>query len=501
MTPIFIGRLSPHLQGFTPSKRPFHKGLFNIFLINLQRHLSGVVAPPKIYYLMYSPVFSKPPIFKYLLFTLFLISCGEKPKEGNSSMFLGDKEHTGNYDSPSVKSEPEILWKFETGGQVISSPVIFDNTVYIGSSDNNLYAINAGSGKVLWKYETGGAVNSTPLVTKDKVMFLSYDGVFYALNRENGKPVWRFKTQGESRFLVKDYFNRSFKPDFWDFYLSSPVVKGNKVYFGSSDSNIYALELETGDKIWSYKTGGSVHSSPALSGNSLVTGSWDSNVYCVDASSGKEKWKFETGKDLESYIWLGVQASPTIDNGTVYIGSRDAKFYALNLENGKPIWITDEFNRSWMPSSAAVGSENIYTGSSDSFSFFSIDRKSGDINYAVDTKAYTFSSPAIDREMAYIGSANGRLYGIELTSGDIKWEFETIGAITDTIQLFDDTGRIDKVRYKELTKDIRDMPALSTLMEKIFSSTGAILSSPVISDRVIYFGSSDGNVYAITDKK
>ena len=436
-----------------------------------------------------------------LLFLLFIFySCNEKYLKENK-MFLGNQEHTGNYDSPSVKDEPEILWKFETGGQVISSPVIFDNKVYIGSSDNRLYAINAGTGKVLWEFETGGAVNSTPVVTKDKVMFLSYDGFFYALNREDGKLVWKFKTQGESRFLVKDYFNKSFKPDFWDFYLSSPVVKGDKVYFGSSDSNIYALDIVTGEKIWSYKTGGSVHSSPAISGNSLVIGSWDSNIYCVDASTGKEKWKFETGKDLESYIWLGVQASPAIDDGTVYIGSRDAKFYALDLETGKPIWITDEFNRSWMPSSTAVGPKNIYTGSSDSFSFFSIDRKSGDINYAVDTKAYTFSSPAIDREMAYIGSANGRLYGIELTSGDIKWEFETMGARKDTIRLFDAGGSLDKEKYKELTKDITDMPALSSLMEKIFSSTGAIVSSPVISGRVIYFGSSDGHVYAITDKK
>ena len=55
----------------------------------------------------------------------------------------------------------------------------------------------------------------------------------------------------------------------------------------------------------------------------------------------------------------------------------------------------------------------IYTGSSDGFSFYGIDKLSGKIDYKIKTNSYTFSSPAINK-MAYIGSANGRLYGIDL---------------------------------------------------------------------------------------
>jgi outer membrane protein assembly factor BamB len=52
-----------------------------------------------------------------------------------------------------------------------------------------------------------------------------------------------------------------------------------------------------------------------------------------------------------------------------------------------------------------------------------------------------------------------------------------------------------------LTRGIEDMPALSKLMEEVFANAGAVLTSPVISEQVIYFGSSDGHVYAITDKE
>ncbi len=415
-------------------------------------------------------------------------------------MFMNNSQHTGNYNSPSVKSEPSVRWKVKTEGQIISSPVLDNNTVYIGSEDHKLYAIDASTGKIRWTYKTKGAVSSTPLVANGKVMFLSYDGFFYALNQKNGKLIWKFKTQGESKFNVKDYYNGSFQPDFWDFYLSSAIVANELVYFGSSDSHVYALSIESGKLIWSYKTGGSIHSSPAIHENSLVVGSWDSKFYCLDASTGKKKWQYATGRDTTQYIWLGIQASPSVDKGVAYVGSRDAKFYAFNIETGDTLWTNNNFDRSWMPSSASIGKENIYTGSSDSFRFFSINKTNGNINYSTKTNTYTFSSPAIDAEMAYIGSANGRLYGIELEKGNVLWEFKTIGCRKDTINAFTAEGKMDAEKIKTLAAGIQDMPTLSSLYRDIFINTGAILSSPVISEQIIYFGSSDGFVYAITDK-
>lgn len=433
---------------------------------------------------------------------IYFVSCKnqETTVVAEDAMFLGNNQHEGNYDSKSVISEPSVLWKVKTGGQVISSPTVSKGVVYIGSSDQSLYALDAVSGDIKWTYKTGGSINSTPLVAQEKVMFLSYDGYFYGLDQTTGNLMWKFKTGGEKIFEVKDYYNGSFKPDFWDFYLSSAVNKDNLVYFGSSDTNLYALNIETGKKVWSYKTGASIHSSPAISDNTLVVGSWDSGIYGINATTGEENWSYTTGRDTANYIWLGIQSSPSIANGIAYVGSRDAKYYAIDIKTGETVWIKEEFDGSWMPSSAALGKENLYTGSSDSFSFFSINKETGHINYKTKTNAYTFSSPAIDSLMAYIGSANGRLFGIELESGAIKWEFQTIGSKMDTIGLFDANGEMDRIKSNELTADITDMPALTALFTDIFASNGAVLSSPVISKQIIYFGSSDGYIYAITDK-
>lgn len=413
---------------------------------------------------------------------------------------MHDKSHHAFYQSKPVKSTPSVLWTFETQGPVISSPVLANDVVYIGSEDGNLYALNAKTGELQWQFKTEGAVNSTPLVTRGQVMFLSYDGYFYALEQTTGELIWKFKTGGESKFKVKDYFNGSFQPDFWDFYLSSAVADDQHVYFGSSDGNLYALDIATGEKLWKYQAGGSIHSSPALHNGLLVVGSWDSRVYCLETSTGKEKWTYTTGRDTAQYVWLGIQASPSIDDQTVYIGSRDARMYAFDLTTGDTLWTNNNFHRSWMPSSAAIGQENIYTGSSDAFSFYSISKSTGKINYAAKTNGYTFSSPAIDEQMAYIGAANGRMYGIELTSGKIKWQFKTNGRQPYSLQVFDSDGKMDIERMKQLMTGIEDMPTLSELYRKIFSGSGAILSSPAVENQVIYFGSFDGHVYAIIDK-
>ncbi len=401
---------------------------------------------------------NRTPDYPLTIFTLFslsilIFSCNPRSDEDSfkSSMFMRDIQHSGSYESDPVKTEPSLLWKVKTQGQVISSPVIVDNILYIGSVDHKLYAIDASSGETEWVFKTQGPIHSTPAVSKGMILFLSYDGYFYALNQSDGKLAWKYKTGGEEKYQVKDYYNKAFAPDFWDFYLSSAIVNDNLVYFGSSDSHVYALDLETGEKVWQYKTGGSIHSSPALYDNSLIIGSWDSNTYCLDALTGKENWIYETGKDTAQYIWIGIQASPSIDEGIAYVGSRDAKLYAFDI--------------------------------------------------ATKTNAYTFSSPAIDKEMGYIGSANGRLYGIELDTGEKKWEFQTVGSKTDNIRMFDSNGILDLTVTKELTKDISNMPDLSSLYTDIYIHVGAILSSPVISGQTIYFGSSDGYIYAITDKE
>ena len=99
------------------------------------------------------------------------------------------------------------LWEFDTGHVVASSPAIgSDGTVYVGSFNKKLYAINGKTGVKLWEFETGNTVNSSPAIGSDGTIYVgSVDGNLYALNGQTGVKLWEFET-GESGLLPRHRF-------------------------------------------------------------------------------------------------------------------------------------------------------------------------------------------------------------------------------------------------------------------------------------------------------
>lgn len=104
-------------------------------------------------------------------------------------------------------------------------------------------------------------------------------------------------------------------PDPFDVYLSSPMIFESAVYFGSSDGNVYAVDANTGNLKWKFKTGDVVHATPAIANGTVYVGSWDSNFYALDAATGKEKWRFKTGEDPDIHNQVGIQSSAAVMDG------------------------------------------------------------------------------------------------------------------------------------------------------------------------------------------
>src|ERR1700710_2836378 len=105
-------------------------------------------------------------MLKYIFAIAFLWANCVKAQPGQA-MFQASPTHQGVYPSVNYTSLGGMKWKLKTAGKIFSSPVVYRNTVYVGSEDNNLYAINKTTGKVLWKFKTGGAVHSTVAVYKN----------------------------------------------------------------------------------------------------------------------------------------------------------------------------------------------------------------------------------------------------------------------------------------------------------------------------------------------
>ena len=285
-----------------------------------------------------------------------------------AAMFRGNPQHTGVYDSTGVPAFHKVKWKFHTAGFVISSPAIVTSTAYVGSTDGNFYAVNLATGDQKWKFATEARITSSPAVERGTVYFSSYDGKFYALDADTGKLKWKFQTAGEHRFAAKHLHGSlpeaETMPDPFDFYLSSPTLSGDAVYFGSGDGNVYSLDAASGKLNWKFTTGDVVHASPAVADGTVYVGSWDSYFYAIDTATGKEKWRFKTGVDPDIHNQVGIQSSAAVVDGIVYFGCRDSNFYALDAATGEKKW---SFNNkgSWVITSPALYDGKVYFGTSD----------------------------------------------------------------------------------------------------------------------------------------
>ena len=87
-----------------------------------------------------------------------------------------------------AQADVTLLWRYETGGNVDSSPAMVDGVAYVGSDDKYLYALDARTGDLRWQYETGDDVNSSPAVVDGVVYFGSDDDYLYALNAPRATP-------------------------------------------------------------------------------------------------------------------------------------------------------------------------------------------------------------------------------------------------------------------------------------------------------------------------
>ena len=148
--------------------------------------------------------------------------------------------------------------------------------MYFGSGDGNVYALDVATGAVKWKFKTGDVVHASPAIADGVVFIGSWDSYFYALDAATGAEKWRFKT-GEDAEIHNQVGIQS----------SAAVVDG-VVYFGCRDSHLYAVDALTGEKKWAFSTKESwVISSPAVKGGKVYFATSDSGLlYQLDAKTG-----------------------------------------------------------------------------------------------------------------------------------------------------------------------------------------------------------------------
>jgi outer membrane protein assembly factor BamB len=202
---------------------------------------------------------------------------------------------------------------------------------------------------------------------------------------------------------------------------SDVVVAGGRLYLGTYDGRVLALDASRGECVWEFATGDSVVAAPVLDAGRLYVGSFDRNLYALDAATGRPIWK----RDLRG----AVVSTPAVAGDRVVVGTRSYDLFALRTRSGKPDW-SRYIWFSWVESSAVVRDGMIYVGSSDANGVFALDQRNGERLWESDVRGWAWGQPAVTATRVYVGtsmqvgysaSAQPGAYALDRSSGRIVW--------------------------------------------------------------------------------
>jgi len=401
-------------------------------------------------------------------------------------MFQANKHNNGATSAPGPSYGRE-KWKFPVGLGWYARPVIEGDKVYVASPGMRVtsFCLDLKTGTEIWKssqshplfgiYKYPG-IASTPLLINDQVVLReinSHGGnkgqarnLVY-LNKETGKTEARryaghvdYRTryaavtgnedvvvypfgvhdiysypaicQNLNRLICADAQNKQKR---WDFNvgdidaLAEPVISEDKVFQGTMEGYLYALNLAGGgqDKriAWKFKAIGSVNSAVAVEEGKVYFGANGGSLYCLNEADGQLEWEFKV-QNPEHGARKHFTTS-IIHNNKLYVGGADKRLYCLDAKNGNLIWQVEADD--WIRSSPIVNDNNI-NFATISGRLYNVNHK-GKVEWEKKISSHAIYADLVGNgEELLITDSNLNLYCFN-NEGEKIWEKSILSSFTD----------------------------------------------------------------------
>jgi outer membrane protein assembly factor BamB len=211
-------------------------------------------------------------------------------------------------------------WSFYLG-EPVKNVWIVDDSVYVFTTKKNLYSMGLDDGYVRWVYSVKDEISYPPgaysykkdgIARKDELYIVSKD-VLHCLDKDAGFALWKRPLPFAA--------------------ASAPSASISHVYIGSWDDRIYAIDKETQNVGWTYRTGAPVSARADASEKtveSVFVGSEDGSVYSMNPVREERKWQYQTRG--------AIVARPLFFRNYVYAGSKDYTLYCIRALDGNLEW-------------------------------------------------------------------------------------------------------------------------------------------------------------------
>jgi outer membrane protein assembly factor BamB len=319
---------------------------------------------------------------------------------------------------------------------------------------------------LVWRFKAAGEVKSSPAIVDGRVYFGSSDKHVYALDVQTGKQVWS---------AILD-----------DMVEASPIVVENLVYIGTLAGTLYALGAGSGSSLWTFSTGDKLVGGANWFKDSenrlrILVGSYDASIYCIDAQTGKSVWTYKTG----SFI----NGSPAVGEGYCIFGGCDAVIHMLSIANGSKVG--EIITGAYIAGSAAIRGNHVYVGNyNGELLKASLTEAEVVWRYSIDNYNPFISSPAVTDEVVVIGGGDMRVHCVDNLTGRARWTYTSLGAVDSSPVIAGDrviAGSDDGRLYLLSLADGRLLWS--------YEIGQSITSSPAVADGMVVVGCDDGMVY------
>ncbi|WP_394839170.1 PQQ-binding-like beta-propeller repeat protein [Pendulispora rubella] len=254
------------------------------------------------------------------------------------------------------------IWRFETLG-VVQCESLYDaelDIVYFGSHDGALYAVRAFDGSLVWRYFTGAEVARRPVRNGEMLYFANGSDQLFAVDRRTGKKKWQAQRTSALGMEIAGY--------------AGPALANNKVYLAFSDGHVVAYDARDGSEKWTpvdlsaeaeQNTAAGevpryldVDTTPVPndipgSGNVVYVASYAGGVFALDAETGSRVWVNDQARGVTDLTLFNEPAhapdpnGPDRDGPTVparkllLASSGTTGLWGLDPTTGKMVWRND----------------------------------------------------------------------------------------------------------------------------------------------------------------
>ena len=268
----------------------------------------------------------------------------ENPRPWPTYSYDDQRRHISPYDH---RPPYRRLWTIDAHDTLEFPPAVGYGRVYLAQQKGLFFALDAQTGRVEWRKSNGRCAAASPTIGKN-VVYQSYmhpveclqgqagaDGFVVAWDADTGRELWRFNSAPIE---------------------SSPLLKGKRLFVGSWDHGVYALNAKNGKRIWRFEADNEVNTSAAYWKGRIFIASDGGTIYTLSAKTGKLLWSEGSAREF-------FYATPTVAHGRVYIGNTDGTMYVFGAKTGKLLWARPL--GSYIYGAAAVYRRKVFVGTYD----------------------------------------------------------------------------------------------------------------------------------------